>query len=137
MSKISINNKSYGAIVLVIIGMVTLLFSNQYFEKVHADNVQKAIEIIFSENAKELSIFWFLTLLGAALEILGVIIMFNVTSESIKYSYNEYSIGLHVVILIIVFAGAFATIFYALKAVIGILLIAVVGIVLLIGDNKK
>jgi len=137
VSKISINNKSYGAIVLVITGMLILLFSNQYFANVHAENVQRAIEIIFSENAKELSIFWFLTLLGAALELSGVILMLKVTWESIKYSYYEYSIGLHVVISIIVFAGAFATIFYALKAVIGILLIAVVGIALLIGDNKK
>ena len=117
--------------------MIILLFSNQYFANVHAENVQRASEIILSENAKELSIFWFLSLLGAALELSGVIIMLKVTWESIKYSYYEYSIGLHVVISIIVFTGAFATIFYALKAVIGILLIAVVGIALLIGDNKK
>ncbi|MCT1726429.1 hypothetical protein [Lysinibacillus capsici] len=117
--------------------MIILLFSNQYFANVHVENVQKAIEIIFSENAKELSIFWFLTLLGASLELSGVIIMLKVTWESIKYSYYGYSIGSHIVISIIVFAGAFATIFYALKAVIGILLIAVVGIALLIADNKK
>ena len=133
----SINKKSYGAVVLVITGMLILLFSNQYFANVHAENVQRAIEIISGENSKELLIFWFLTLFGAALELSGVIIMLKVTWESIKNSYYEYSIGLHIVFSMIVFTGAFVTIFYALKAVIGVLLIAVVVIALLIADDKK
>lgn len=131
-----VNSKSYGAVSIVVIGALLILFSNIYYKDYHAENVELALKLLRS-NQKEVLILWFLTLIGAALEVAGVIIMFKVTWSNIRYSYYEYNLWLHLLILLIVVMISIITIYFAVKAIFGIALLAMIVIALMYENDEK
>lgn len=135
--KVSINVKSYFALALVLLGLLIIFISNSYFVDVHVENIDKAIEILFSSNANSLLIFGILSITGITLQMSASLVMLKITWESIKYTYYEYSVGIHIILSVIILGISIATILYALKAVIGVFLIAVIVFGLLFLDDKR
>ncbi|MBD8032922.1 hypothetical protein [Solibacillus merdavium] len=133
----SINVKSYFALALVLLGLLIIFISNNYFVDVHVENIDKAIEILFSSNANSLLIFWILSMTGITIQMSASLVMLKITWESIKYTYYEYSVGIHIILSVIILGISIATILYALKAVIGVFLIAVIVFGLLFLDDKR
>ncbi|MEK4230581.1 hypothetical protein [Solibacillus sp. FSL H8-0538] len=133
----SINVKSYFALALVLLGLLIIFISNSYFVDVHVENIDKAIEILFSSNANSLLIFGILSITGITLQMSASLVMLKITWESIKYTYYEYSVGIHIILSVIILGISIATILYALKAVIGVFLIAVIVFGLLFLDDKR
>lgn len=131
-----INSKSYGAISIVILGALLILFSNLYYKDYHAGNIELAIKFL-QTNQKEILTLWFITLIGAALQIAGVLVMLRITWSNIKYSYYEYNLWLHILILLFVLAISIITIYFAVKAIFGIVLVTLIVFVLLSENDKK
>lgn len=131
-----VNSKSYGAVSVVIIGALFILFSNIYYKDYHAENIELAFKILQS-NQKEVLTLWFLTLIGAALQVAGVLSMLKITWSNIRYSYYEYNLWLHLLILLIVVAISIITIYFAVKAIFGIALIALIVFALMYGNDNK
>lgn len=131
-----IDSKSYGAISSVIIGALLILFSNMYYKDYHAEDIVLAFKLL-QTNQKEMLTLWFITLIGAALQVVGVLVMLKITWNNIKYSYYEYNLWLHILILLFVLVISIITIYFAVKAIFGVVLIALIVFVLLSDSDKK
>ncbi|MEK9199391.1 hypothetical protein [Ureibacillus sp. FSL E2-3493] len=132
-----INSRSYGAISIVIIGALLILFSNMYYKDYHAEDIVLAFKLL-QTNQKEMFTLWFITLIGAALQVVGVLVMLKITWNNIKYSNYEYNLWLHILILLFVLVISIITIYFAVKAIFGLVFIALIVYVLLNeSDNKR
>ncbi|MGE7132991.1 hypothetical protein [Lysinibacillus xylanilyticus] len=131
-----IDSKSYGAISIVIIGAILILFSNICFDNYHVESIELAFKLL-QNNTGEILTFWFLTLIGAAFQISGVFAMVKVTWRNIKFSNYEYNPLIHLLILLIVVIISIYTIYFAIKAVLGLVLIAIITMAILNDNDKK